>query len=242
MDTPVVVELNGIQIEIYRHRSMDELVETCKDAQVEEKTAQMERSMKLLVGLGLTRQAEKTKRDIEIEEKTSDIDPALFYRAVSGYERYIWRQFLPTGYSKRLNSWDDSPFSRTFVTMSDRRRHSALEFNADLPSSRPWEEYDFDMIPLECLEEINFAVETRFFRSLEIRTVEPIQLIVWRKLQEDPAVFGHSWDGRCFMITRWGESLMPFEEIREKIEGKIPSWFRRQPMIRKKGARHGTES
>lgn len=73
-----------------------------------------------------------------------------------------------------------------------------------------WNGYNFDTIPIEVLHEIDFASKTELFSRLEIWTPE-------ETTNPDPIVVGITVAGRHFLIARWGESLIPFQEIKQKM-------------------------
>lgn len=140
-------------------------------------------------------------------------DPGVFYEELIGKDLFVWAAFLPTFYSK---------------------------------VSGDWENYTFDVVPHEALEEIRTADSLELFDDLEIWTPQ--------RRFEDPMVVGvlgrrrgnpsrdnlRVIDGaRFFAIARWGESLMPLEEIRgtvlppqvedwESDTGRISSAVRKQ--------------
>ena len=93
-------------------------------------------------------------------------------------------------------------------------------WRAFLPTKYPnphvvhWKLFDFDTVPLSVMEEIDFAKKTGLFRSLEIWTPEKLK-------HSDPVVVGISNSGRTFLIARWGESLIPFEDIRKKVRWAV---------------------
>ena len=71
-----------------------------------------------------------------------------------------------------------------------------------------WKDYSFDIIPTIALKEISKAFESKLFINFEIRTPE--------KLLIDPMVIGLQ-GRRMFPIVRWGESLKPFNEIKNIV-------------------------
>lgn len=69
--------------------------------------------------------------------------------------------------------------------------------------------YDFDTIPEGVLNEWQLAKSLDLFEKYEIRTPE-------RQIQ-DPILIG--WNNEIpYLIARWGESLIPFEEIRKSVQ------------------------
>lgn len=73
---------------------------------------------------------------------------------------------------------------------------------------RKIESYKFDTIPEGVLNEWQLAKSLDLFEEFEIRTPE-------RQIQ-DPILIG--WNNKIpYLIARWGESLIPFEEIKKSI-------------------------
>ena len=74
--------------------------------------------------------------------------------------------------------------------------------------------YSFDEIPLEVLQEWKHAKDLKIFDRIFIRTPE-------KEIYPDPILLGWIDGGKDFwLIARWGESLLPFNEIRSLVEGK----------------------
>jgi hypothetical protein len=88
---------------------------------------------------------------------------------------------------------------------------------------RTLREYSFDQIPLEVLEEWDIAKQLQLFKSFAIMTPET--------KVPDPILIGIGKDGREYLIARWGESLMPFEEI----ENLVQKYFKRVNKVNKFG-------
>lgn len=79
-----------------------------------------------------------------------------------------------------------------------------------------WKGYCFDTIPYKVLEETAFADSLRTFSDLQIWT--PEQNIV------DPmiiGVIGSVDNASYYLISRWGESLKSFEEIKEVVLSRM---------------------
>lgn len=85
-----------------------------------------------------------------------------------------------------------------------------------------WGGYIFDCIPQSALDEIEAALDADVFTDIEIWTPE--------KRRTDPMAVGvlGSRDpnsrfvrGRFFKIVRWGEALLPLEEIERRFEKKM---------------------
>jgi hypothetical protein len=98
-------------------------------------------------------------------------------------------------------------------------------------SKGEWEQYHFDRVPTQVLEDISFADQLGVFDELEIWTPE-------RRSEIDPMAVGvvgertvtaqidwahwgsntcHSGNARFFPIVRWGESLMSIEELTDQL-------------------------
>lgn len=89
------------------------------------------------------------------------------------------------------------------------RRFLPVRFSKNnRPRRRLWAEYDFDYIPLTAMRAIARAQTSNCFSDLEI----------WVPAAEriDPLAVG-LFGGFTYPIVRWGESLAPFEEIRETV-------------------------
>lgn len=67
--------------------------------------------------------------------------------------------------------------------------------------------YDFDLIPLSVLETWQHCRQMGYFSCYEIWTVED---------RSDPVLVGRL-ESLTFLIARWGESLKPFEEIKQTV-------------------------
>lgn len=83
-------------------------------------------------------------------------------------------------------------------------------------SKGQWKKYKYDTIPVQALEEISFAHSLGVFGDIEIWTPER---------STDPAAIGvvnlHGNLANRFLITRWGESLKPFEEIEKEVCSRV---------------------
>ena len=120
------------------------------------------------------------------------------YHRLSEEELDVWGTFLPTSYSP-----NPRPYS-------------------GVPSFR---HYDFDEIPVTALRIIQEAQESRAFFALEIWTPE-------KRIKDPIAVgvvkFSHaSPDESYYLLCRWGESLLPFEEFKEIVHQRQRPWFSR---------------
>jgi hypothetical protein len=119
-------------------------------------------------------------------------DLAPWYPHLSLEEWEVWRKFLPKDY------------------------HHAILPNRTL-------EYTFDIIPDEVLEEWVFVQRMGWFRMYAIRTPEQATHL-------DPALFGWVDEhymgsrgtpmARPYLIARWGESLLSFEDIKALVNSR----------------------
>lgn len=154
--------------------------------------------LKMLEELGLTAQLRIVTRDRSAEEAS------FFYPELSEENLQIWSEFLPSSYV-----WiRDRGTTR-------RRQHpegilSWYPGNRGMVSTQEWDRYSYDSIPFLALKDIHEAKKVNCFDYLTIRTPE-------QPHQIDPAVIGFCGD-RAFLVTRWGESLQPFERIKEVVE------------------------
>lgn len=136
----------------------------------------------------------------------ASLEPSRYYQELTGFRLHVWMYFHATVYSK---------------------------------NSGEWAGYHFDRVPTNVLEEIRTAGSLGVFDDIEVWTPEtPV------RRHEDPLVVGvvgvrtelprvrATWGGlrdgltsniansgtaRFFPIARWGESLLPFEVIRDKV-------------------------
>lgn len=89
-------------------------------------------------------------------------------------------------------------------------------------NEKEWKKYDFDIIPTKAMEEISFAVSLGVFTDIEIWT--PEEKIV------DPHAVGlvgsrENKNITLHGITRWGESLRSFLEIKRMV---LDKWQRNE--------------
>jgi hypothetical protein len=119
---------------------------------------------------------------------------AIPYPEFTGEELSIWREFLPTRYMKSA--------------AGDPQMNALVAFGS---GSRDIAGYTFDLIPIEALREMKKAKDMKVFSDIQIWTPEEISV--------DPMAVGvtNIGGGRFYQIVRWGESLKPFEEIREEV-------------------------
>ena len=85
-----------------------------------------------------------------------------------------------------------------------------------LSVEKEWKEYSYDIIPTEVLQEMRFAKNSGLFQDLEIWTTE--------RTNRDPLLVG-ILGGRRFMISRWGERLLSFDEIMETVEKRALNFY-----------------
>jgi len=121
----------------------------------------------------------------------------LFYDKLSREDCGVWSAFLPTKY----------------------------QYNFD--EGLGWSKYKFDVIPDEILAEIEEAYSLKLFDNLliwtpEIRMSDPILL----GRISNPIARRYE-DHGYFLIARWGESLLPFEEIKRRVQHPVRNWLRR---------------
>lgn len=107
--------------------------------------------------------------------------------------------------------FDQQIIEKKFIPYPLLSKEELLIWNWYLPTEYSyaeyqWNDYTFDSIPTEALEEIEKAKP--FFQDMIIRTPEI-------RKTSDPIVIGKNMDD-FYIITRWGESLIDFEKIREK--------------------------
>ena len=119
-------------------------------------------------------------------------DPKAFYPEITRSEHKFWGNFLPAVYSKARGNWKG---------------------------------YHCDVIPSEVLREIDTARNLKIFTDFEIWTPE--------QQFTDPVVVGvvgartyfnnslPTGNARFFMISRWGNSLIPFEEIVKTVLARL---------------------
>jgi len=98
-----------------------------------------------------------------------------------------------------------------------------------------WREYQFDVIPNAVLEEINFAHQSGMFSDIEIWTPETVQVdpLAVGIIGQYPKGRRLSGNAQFYALARWGESLLPFNQIKQRVinhflntygsEAQIPS-------------------
>lgn len=100
-------------------------------------------------------------------------------------------------------------------------------YGGDGSGSYEIKHYSFDEIPLEVLREWKHAQDLEIFDRFYIRTPESA-------VQYDPILLGyifmsHNW----WLIARWGESLLPFNEIRDLVFPRISNVQKTQTLASK---------
>lgn len=111
------------------------------------------------------------------------------YKLLSQEEARTWRNYLPSAYVE----------DAVLAGASDRRfRFSVMNRLS---------EYDFDLIPIAVLEAWQDCRQMGYFSSYEVWTAED---------QPDPLLVGRL-GSLIFLIARWGESLKPFDEIKQEV-------------------------
>lgn len=85
-------------------------------------------------------------------------------------------------------------------------------FSILFPEKQKIEEYDSGIIPIRVLQVIAFCKDNHFFDSLRI----------WhsaKRKDKDPVLVGYikdketSWREKSYVLARWGDALLPFEEL-----------------------------
>ncbi|MBI4033478.1 hypothetical protein HY379_00585 [Candidatus Saccharibacteria bacterium] len=160
-----------------------------EDVSESEQDAEALRRRELVEKLGFSPQ-------LQFVQEAGD-EASRFYPELSGFELEVWTLFHRSYYSKAKDEWSG---------------------------------YHFDRVPTDVLAEIDFAHGFGGFDDIELWTPE-------RGVELDPmavGVVGHrlGWsqqrydlgenaafnsNARFFPITRWGESLMPFGEIKRRV-------------------------
>lgn len=77
-------------------------------------------------------------------------------------------------------------------------------------SSADYQKYNFSTIPLDALREIEFAVNNKFFRAIQIW---------YDEVEKDPfiiGVAGESFTPKHYLIGQFGEEVLPHEELEIK--------------------------
>lgn len=108
------------------------------------------------------------------------------------------------GLERQANLYDQGAPQEFYPELTGHELWVWRRFLPTMYSHYTWKNYVFDLIPLEVLEEIQFADSLNLFDTFSIWTPE-------RRVQ-DPIAVGIYMD-RIFQIVRWGESLKPFTEI-----------------------------
>lgn len=112
---------------------------------------------------------------------------------------------------------DDKP--SIYINMNASLCHV---FKVLCPRKVDYKEYDKSTIPLEVLKEIALCVHEKYFHKISI----------WYDDREpDPIVVGHisgSSSSPLHLIARWGDEILPFEELRIKAKNRLTSSVKRQ--------------
>lgn len=181
-----------MQVELYRQeqKTLYPFDEPVED--VQERIDALEVKHKRVSTLGFFGQSQLYWQQIWIIQNQIRMQegthPLNFYQEISKDDFRIWQKFLPRAY------------------MFSPKQDGGFTENSSL--------YKFDLIPEHVLDELVFCRSLSLFTEYSIRTPEQSQ---------DPACFGHYFDHgahhwREFLIARWGESLIAFEDIRRHVE------------------------
>ena len=107
------------------------------------------------------------------------------------------------------------------------------------PNSCPIEDYEDEVIPLECFKEIKRAQESKYFKHLTVWYAEAATI-------KDPVIIGEKTNSNgysidLYIIARWGAELLPIEVLLPeaiakykavvkakiaRIQGEIDSYLR----------------
>lgn len=129
------------------------------------------------------------------------VDASRFYPELTGFDLQVWTLFHRSYYEK---------------------------------SKGEWEGYHFDRVPTKVLEEISVATSLEVFDDLELWTPEgdrkdldPMAVgVVGHRLGDNDYTVKNNLglnaafnsNARFFPITRWGESLLPFDDIKRLVQ------------------------
>jgi hypothetical protein len=151
--------------------------------ELDQNDKELERRAELVSTLGLSGQ----QRRLQDLEKAK----AIPYRLLTQEELRIWQDYLPCSYLEDA------------VLAVDTGRRPIYK-----PSRLA--DYDFDLIPIDVLENWQHCRQLGYFSSYEIWTADN---------QPDPVLIGRL-GSLVFLIARWGESLKPLEGIKQAIESE----------------------
>lgn len=98
-------------------------------------------------------------------------------------------------------------------------------YNMLCPAKAEYDKYDASTLPIDVLQEIKRCKENNWFKSIE----------VWYDDKSpDPFLVGYEWadnenkwDARKFLIARWGDELLPFEQLMTKAIHRFKDGYNR---------------
>ena len=128
------------------------------------------------------------QKHLEVLEKAREVP----FKLLSPEERRIWRRFLPARFLEDAAALREGFQGRLMGRWSKSRLT----------------DYNDDLIPVSVLEAWQHCRQMGYFESYEIWTPRE---------DSDPVLIGQLGP-LTFLIARWGESLMPFEEIKREME------------------------
>lgn len=136
------------------------------------------------------------QKHLEVLEKAKEIP----FKLLSPEDRRTWRRFLPNRFLEDAAALREGFQGRLMNRLSMRRLT----------------DYNEDLIPVCVLEAWQHCRQMGYFESYEIWTPRD---------ESDPVLIGQLGPLN-FLIARWGESLMPFEKIKQEVEER-GRWQRR---------------
>jgi len=88
--------------------------------------------------------------------------------------------------------------------------HERAVYAALYPTKDRLDQYSAGAIPLRVLQVIEHAKKHSFFENLYVwhsKRFDPDPILVGRN--------GNEWDGKWYILARWGDALKPFKELAE---------------------------
>lgn len=113
------------------------------------------------------------------------------------------------------NSPKDSASPYTFMN-----EQMKLVFTTLCPTKALVEKYDKSVIPIEVLSHIALCKQENYFKKLEIW---------YDNKSPDPVVVGHltdSYSSPLHLIARWGDEIIPYEQLVEKAVRRYTESFK----------------
>lgn len=84
------------------------------------------------------------------------------------------------------------------------------------PSKSEYQKYSHSTIPLDALQEIDFCIKNQYFEKIEIW---------YDNVDKDPFIVGRNkgtnWSDDLYLIGRFGDEIIPLEEIKKKAYTKL---------------------